>query len=611
MAININHSKDTIRSTNDGDLVLDNAGIGDITVSSHRVKDVLDPVEAQDAVTKSYLDNSLANINLDSIINVSGGLNVDGSVTGSGDFDLNEILNSIAKLKPQSPPTIDSKTLQISGSQSYRITSFSQTDNTGQGLSATPGEIISNVLRSDDFSTNTISQVGPGDSGTISVIRNSLTTSSVDFTESVDNGSTTDTDTLTISNNVDYGTITGDTTGFYQVYDVRARGTNVVPEGWNDIKLSHDDSETNTVTWYSDQSNPGSPVVTNIQIEPNTTQHIVYSSTVPHYTSSQVFDISFDVANLSGDFYPATDKFFDAAPSVSSSSGLAVLSDLEYDDVGIVTPLPRNYLTDGSTYTVTTSTNVRSGTGIGSATTGPSATLTNSYSTATVEFEPGRKILYMLDDQSGIIDETNIPVENVGFGSGYARRLETADGDNPVSPPSFTNFNSETSTLNDWDGVVAGGDLTHDTTDYSTGYYPAGPNLDTPGRDNSQYFEVAFNRVAVSKFAIEWSGKISGCWVKLPGTQIDNTSTLNGWLDTTVPYEGSGVPGANTAAGGNGTNGCGLGSILSTGAVVNTQVVNITFGTESSSNADDNLIILRFKLDAEDSITHLKFRTAT
>ena len=216
----------------------------------------------------------------------------------------------------------------------------------------------------------------------------------------------------------------------------------------------------------------------------------------------------------------------------------------------------------------------------------------------------------MFDDfTSGTpIDETRIIVTDVGFGSGDARRIETVGTDTP-STPDFVNFNGGTSILSAFDATVVGGKLTHDQTDYSTGYLPVGPDLSS-GRSGSQYIVFAFNRMAASKFAIQWSGKISGCWVKLPGSLIDTTSSLNGWMDTTIPYEGIGVPGSNIGLGGNGSNGCGLAGTITTGQVV-TETINVTFGTESSSNSTDNLILVRIKLEDGDYMNTLKFIKAT
>lgn len=594
MAININHSVNKIQSTdNTDDLTLEVQGVGNVSVSTKRVINVQDPVDPQDAVTKAYLENALDNF------------------TGGSTIDLSTIEGLLGKLAPQSPPTLDTETISLVSSNNYRITDFVQTDNTGDALSANAGEMVSNVLRTDDYQLSLVTQVGPGTEGTLEVIRNTVSTASVTFTEENNNGSYTDVDRIVISNNVDYGTITGDATGFHQVYNASVSGTNVVSEGWNKVKLVQGEKETNSITWYSDQSNPGSPEVTNISVTPDANQQIVYSSSVPHFTDSQIFNISFDVNKLSGDFYPSTDRFFDASSSTPTGSGINRLSDLTYTDVGIATPLPRNaYAT--STYTITTSTTVRTGTGVSTPNVGPSATIDNSYSTTTVTFPVDNAILYMEDNVTTgePVDETRIIVNNVGFGSGDATRVETIDGDTPVEGTTFTNWNGETTVLNSYDATVVAGVAAHDETDYSTGYFPVGPDLSS-GRSGDQYIQFAFNRTATSKFGIEYTGKLSGLWIRLPGSSIDNTSTINGWMDASIPYEGTGVPGADTSQGGNGTNGCGLGSLAPIGSSVSNKHLDITFGTESSSNSVNNTILVRIKLSSGDSVSKLKFVTAS
>ena len=585
MSIDVNHTSGKI-STANKDLKLDvvNQQPGDdfnVSAEMNRVVNVQDPINDQDAVTKKFLEERIAN--------------------------LGQVVDLLA---PPSPDDISDETISILGTSSARITDFTQTDNSNTGLSATPGTFVQYVKRDNDFQVSTLTQVGPGNSGTLEIVRNGNSTAAVTFDDTVNNGTTTLTDTLIISNNVDYGTISGDPLGFNYIYDAIALGTNTVSEGWNTVKLTQGDAETNTVTWYSDQSDPGVPQVTNISITPNATQHIVYSSSVPHYTHEQQFDISFDVNRLSGDFYPATDNFFDASPTPQLGSGLRAISDIDYTTAGLPTPLPRNYLVSSGTATITTTANVQYGTGISQPNTGVTATIDNSYHTAPAEFLVADRILYMFDDfTSGTpVDETKIIVNNVGFGTGDGYRVETTQGDTPAESTTYTAWVGQTSTLNDYDATVVGGVAQHDQTDYSTGYLPVGPDL-TANRSGAQYINFAFNRTATSKFKITYSGRVSGAWVRLPGTAIDNTSTLNGWMDATVPYEGIGVPGANTSAGGNGSNGCGLSSVFTTAQVFN-QSVNVTFGTESSSNATNNTIVVRFKLEAGDNITNIKFETA-
>jgi hypothetical protein len=589
LGINLNHTTNSVLST-DSDLNLDcKETVGNINVSDNRVINVQDPVNNQDAVTKIYLDSKLDFLS-------------SGTIS-----DIESVLN---RLTPDTPPTIDTVSISLSSTQSLRITDFPQTDNTTSGLTYSAGTILSNVIRSNDYNLSLITQIGPGDSDTLSVIRNNVTTSTITFDEADNSGTYTNVDSIIISNNVDYGTITGDSTGFYQCFDSQVLGINTVSEGWNNVKLVHGNNETNIVDWYSEQSNPGSPVATNIIVQPSTTQTgIEYSSSIPHYNYNQVFDISFDVSNLSGDFYPVSDVFFNASPT--STSALQPLNDLTYQDVGISIPLPRNYLSNSS-HTVNTYTQVQTGTGIGEANVGPSATVDNSYSITSMSFLPGYKVLYMDSDTAYAlaIHESKLYIDNVGIGAGNPKRLETTDGDNPIET-NFVVFDGEVSTLNDWDATVVGGILTHDVTNYSLGYYPPGPNLNTIERATTQYIQFGFNRSIVSKFGISWSGKVSGCSVKLPGSNIDNTSDINGWLDTTLSYEGSGIPGSNTANGGNGSNGCALGGTLPTGIQVTNKVTNITFGTESSSNANDYLIVIRFKLEPGDNIGFLQIINST
>ena len=607
MAVNTNHTQNKIVAT-ENNLVLDAVdALSNISASSNRLVNVSDPVDLQDAVTKKFLEDELAAVTGSSSVSLE-------QLQTYIDTRLGDVGGILDLLSPQSPSLINTTTLSILYGQTHRITDFTQVDNTSSGLTATAGTSVNNVLRSDDFTTSTISQVGPGNSGTIQIIHNEVMTSETILDNTVNDGTATISDSLVISNNVDYGTITGNPLGFHYVYNAKATGTNNVPAGWNNIRVRHEltsssESLTNTVTWYSDQSSPSAPAATNATITPSTiTTGVLYSSTIPHYTSAQKFDITFDVANLSGDFYPATDTFI---TSVANNYPAAVdtISNITYTQASITTPLPRNHLTDGSTTSIITSTNIKNATGISPVNQGQSINIDNSYQTTLVQFPITDSVLYMTPTSSSVIVENDVTVNNVGFGSGDAIRYETVGTDTPIHTP-FLQFDGQNSTLNSSDATIVGGILSHDVTNYSTGYLPVGPDLSV-GREAAQYIEFGFNRTAVSKFAMQWSGKISGCWVKIPGTSVDNTSTLNGWLDVNLPYEGIGIPGENTGAGGNGSNGCGLAGIVTTDTNVNSETVNITFGTESSSNATNTLILVRFKLQAGDSINALMFKTAT
>jgi hypothetical protein len=102
-------------------------------------------------------------------------------------------------------------------------------------------------------------------------------------------------------------------------------------------------------------------------------------------------------------------------------------------------------------------------------------------------------------------------------------------------------------------------------------------------------------------------------YVAAPGTQIDTTSTLNGWIDANVQYAGSGIPGANTGAGGNGGNGCALTTAdkVPTGVLINGTAYTLTLGSENLSNAYGNQCLLNIKLGPNDYITALSIGVAT
>lgn len=162
------------------------------------------------------------------------------------------------------------------------------------------------------------------------------------------------------------------------------------------------------------------------------------------------------------------------------------------------------------------------------------------------------------------------------------------------------------------EAVVRYGSLTHFDTDLSSGYLPVGPDLQT-GRSGTQYFRFVFKRTSVSNFRVRLSGKVSGFYIAAPGTAIDSASTLNGWLDASLQYAGSGVPGANTGSGGNGSNGCAFtgGDRILDGTTYSNETFDLTFGTVSSSASFNNQVLITVALNSDDSLTALSIEAAT
>jgi hypothetical protein len=97
---------------------------------------------------------------------------------------------------------------------------------------------------------------------------------------------------------------------------------------------------------------------------------------------------------------------------------------------------------------------------------------------------------------------------------------------------------------------------------------------------------------------------VAGVWVAAPGTFIDQTSGLNGWLDATTSYAGSGRPGSNTGAGGNGSNGCGTGALVAANVALSGTFA-VTLGNVSLSSATNNVALVRIALASGQTVSTL------
>jgi hypothetical protein len=217
-----------------------------------------------------------------------------------------------------------------------------------------------------------------------------------------------------------------------------------------------------------------------------------------------------------------------------------------------------------------------------------------------------------------VFDETAIAVEDA-LGATYttdATRITGFSGTTPAFSGT-TDYYAD----NAWSGAVtvAGtdeaifwlGTLKHFVYDLSSGYLPAGPDLAT-GRTGTQYARFAFKRSAVSNFRVRLTGKVSGFYYAAPGTDIDNASTINGWVDASVQYNGSGYPGADTGNGGNGSNGgafTGADRIID-GTTYSNDTFDLTFGTVTTSDSYNNQVLISIALNSDDYITALSIEDA-
>tara|TARA_R110000744_G_scaffold223546_1_gene342304 strand:- start:411 stop:1880 length:1470 start_codon:yes stop_codon:yes gene_type:complete len=485
--------------------------------------------------------------------------------------------------------------------------SFTQPDNTAGGTAAVAaGTTVSKTRRASSYNVNAITNAGPGDSGTISVQLNGAAAGSRLLTTALDGAGTYS--NLIITNNVDYNAVDSSVAaGFWSVFTSDASGT--VTSGWNEVLI--DDTATtssNKDTWYYDSAAPGTPQFTSVVFTADATPSYTYSSTVPHYNNSNDFEIGFSVNRLSGNMYPTSDTFI----SGSGGGAFSSPSSVTYSTAGVTTPLAAQLHVASGSQAVTTTASVISG--FGSSTSGPSVSCFNSYATGVQTFTPSGTVLYKTgtSSSSSRIEEANVYIgSTIGTGAGLAQRIINPGSTNtPAFSASATVFDSETGTLETYDSTVVADVLSHDETDYSTGYLPVGPDL-SASRSGTQYFTFKFVRTSVSKFDIKFSGTVAGLWVAVPGSTIDAASNQNGWVDMTVSYAGSGVPGANTGAGGNGSDGCALGGVVPTGSSQSNQAFTATFGTVSSSSTSTNEIYVRIALTSGQTMTALTLESAS
>ena len=378
---NIYISGNTIAATS-GNLFLYSYA-GNIDASNQRIGNVATPIYTNDAATKAYVDNTIISDLYGNLIplgpNTSGQL-VSNAVTlttatyvTDGIAKLNQVLG---KLVPPSPGTFpNSGSLSLSGLSTLgRMTNFTQTDNSGWGnLSVAAGTSVTSGIRAATMTTNTFSRQGPGDSGNVQVIVNGVATGYRNMTPGNNNNGTYG--QLIITLNQDYSVLSGGSGGFWSSFSAQGSGSNAAA-GWNQVYLTDSaGANTNAVSWYYDNNNPGAPVWSNSSIA-LTTNSATFSSTVPHLNSSSVWRLVGNVAKLSGDTYYSSDTFITG----SAGGAISTPTSVTYTQAGVTTPLVRNaYVSSGSAYFTTTASGL---TGFGSSSTGPSLTAYNSYSSA-------------------------------------------------------------------------------------------------------------------------------------------------------------------------------------------------------------------------------------
>lgn len=513
--------------------------------------------------------------------------------------------NIIDKLVPEQPPFFASDTdltnTNLDGGTPL-LAAGTITDNTSGGTIpvTASGSSVSAYRQSASTVTtenNENTNVGPGDTGTIAIVTNGAQAASLTFTSAA--GQSINSNGLLVNDNVDYPS---ETPGFWQSFDARISGA-AISDGWSRFQLTHTASgttDTNELYVLRDSLSGTPGMAGALSFTEDSTGTLVNSSGVPHYQNSAVFRVSgLTQTNLAGfTYYGGSDPLEISDNQSDDDSIIGSAIDKSYTDLGVSTPINAGTTTATALNDITFSPNDSNNHGTNVNSVRVRSRNVNGYGSYLTVSD--KSINYMVGTTSSRLDENNIPMtglsssDRVFLGASFTGN--TPAGPLPGTPSAWNSSQSLSDTGYLHEAVVRGGFARVDTTNYSTApYLPVGPNYTTKD-SGAQYLTLSWTQTAKSNFSITLTGSYSGLWIGMPGVSDDNASSpeaLGGaWWDAFELYNGAGVPGRT----GDAPAGCANGSAATGG----TGTVNITFGSESSTNATNNRVIVRVRLSAGD-----------
>ena len=541
---------------------------------------------------------------------------------------------------PSAPNGLSSKTLpNVSSVGTSPKLAHGFTDRTG-GASTSVGATVARVTSGTATAGPLASFAYRADSGTLTANINGSADGSKAFTANDDSGTYT---SLVIDSESDYNLLNadGETVSFANsiFYPAFAKGFKAsiskavsgLSVGLNKFQLSHSTTGNSSAVEFVKDDMTASPSFGSVgTLAEGTAGTKRFVSGIPYYnTGSPTLTVSgTTINNLVGQAFTDQSNIveIDSGTNAESTSASAITNtDYTYANI------------DGST-TMLSGGNPKANTGTSSAYAIGNLTVPiTSSSVRTVEQLRIRarnvngvssysdltstKVQVHTAAQSGI-SEIAIAVADA-LGAGFdddGKRifdLSSATTNTPAYSGS-ANFYTNSLYSEASDPGVAGtkeatvrlGVIEHNVVNYSTGFLPAGPNRS--GDTGTQYFTFAFRRTNVANFDINiTSSGVTGVFIAAPGTGIDNSSGLNGWLDCSASYAGSGQPGSNTGSGGNGSNGCAFTSgdrIAASTAL--SGGYTMTLGTENMSNARNNVVLVRIALASGQSVSALSIGEA-
>lgn len=545
---------------------------------------------------------------------------------------------------PAAPDALSTKTISFASSTgtSPKL-AHGFTDLTG-GSSVSAGDTVSRTTATGGtIDSSTLSSFAyNADSGTLTALVNGSANGAISLTNA-DNSATATSLVLTEESDYNLLNASGSATSFassiyypglYKGFKAKiAISGGAAAVGVNSMKLSHSTTgDTNTVEFVKDNMTASPTVdVSSATVVQGTAGTFRYVSGIPYYNSgSPTLTLAgVTISNLVGQAYTDQSNIVevdDGTNQEGTSSNAITNTDYTYANIdGASTML------NGSTPKVNIGT--ASDYAIGSLTvpiTGSSvrtisrikARARNVNGTGSYSSDIGTNIQVHKSAQSGISEIAIAVSDSLGatYDDDGVRIFDfnAATTNNPTFN-SATNFYTNSVYSEASDPGVAGtkeatvrlGVLTHDVTNYSTGYLPAGPNRS--GDTGTQYFTFAFRRTGVANFDINiTSAGITGLWIAAPGTAIDAASGINKWLEAGTTYGGSGVPGSDTGNGGNGSNGC----AFTTGDRIQASTAlsggyTMTLGSANMSSATGNVVLVRIALASGQSVSALSIGVAS
>ena len=496
--------------------------------------------------------------------------------------DDEETITWTMKAVPGAPANLSTKSLTMSDAAQGTLPKLcaSFTDNTSSADTLSAGTALNSTTARRYTSTSTIdtatvTNAYNGASGTLTASVNASADGAKEFSASAgENGTFT---SLVVSNNRDYDEVDSSyPQDFYQVFTAKiTKALSAYSTGLTAQRLEHSATgNTNYVHVLKDDVT-ATPTTAIGTVAEGTAGNKQYVSGIPYYDagSPTVTVTGTTIANFTGQAYQDTSSphEVDNDTNQESTSGDVITNtDFTYANVDgsssmLTGSIPNTDTGVSSAYTIGAVTVPITGSSVKSVKTikarSKNANGTGSYNSSSTKIQVYTASVSGLDNEAGGITVS----DSLGDGSTHTDDALRITGFGSSSDtPSFTS-STNYYTANAWTGAVtvAGtteaisrfGTIKHFTTDLSSGYLPVGPNL-TSGRDGgeAQYYTFAFRRTPVSQFSITMSGKVSGMFIAMPGTGVDNSSGSSGWLDCSTQYNGSGQPGSG--AGGNGSDGC-------------------------------------------------------